>query len=391
MTAAVSAAAVAGEDQDFVVAGNRLTLLSGGAERLGALIGLIDGARTNLRLLYYIYADDDAGRTVRAALERAVERGVAVSLILDGFGSTVPPDFFASLEARGADICRFLPRLGRRYLLRNHQKLALADEARAIIGGFNIEDDYFSDDGGWRDLGLLIAGPAAARLAGYFDALKRWTHHDKARLRELRRALARWSQTDGVDKAGWLLGGPTRRLSPWAKVIRAEIRRAARVEMIAAYFAPTLRMMHAIESVARRGGVVRIVTAAKSDNNATIAAARHTYHRLLARGVTIFEYQRTKLHTKLYVIDDVVHLGSANFDVRSLFLNLEIMLRIEDPAFAARMRAYVAQEITDSTRIARAAHARASWRDRLRWSMAYWLVAIVDGKVTRRLSFGVDS
>jgi cardiolipin synthase len=374
----------------FTVDRNRLTLFTGGEERLTALIALIDGARRSLRLLYYIYADDEAGRAVRAALERALDRGVEVSLILDGFGSALPSAFFAALEAKKADICRFQPRLGRRYLLRNHQKLALADEKVAIIGGFNIEDSYFDDADGWRDLGLRIAGPAAAALTGYFDALQRWTHNKNPRLRTLRRALSRWSQSDGTGKACWLLGGPTRRLSPWAKALRTEIGHAGRLDMIAGYFAPTLRMLRTIEGVVRRGGEVRIVTAAKSDNNATIAAARHTYRRLLERGVTLFEYQRTRLHTKLFVIDDAVHLGSANFDVRSLFLNLEIMLRVEDRTFADHMRAYVAGEIADSKAISAAAHARASWLDRLRWSFAYWLVAVVDGKVTRRLSFGVD-
>jgi cardiolipin synthase len=374
----------------FTVDRNRLTVLTGGVQRLDALIALIDGARESLRLLYYIYADDESGRTVRAAVERALDRGVEVSLIVDGFGSSAPSQFFTGLEEKGADICRFLPRLGRRYLLRNHQKLALADAKVAIIGGFNIEDDYFNDVDGWRDLGLRIAGPAAARLAGYFDALKRWTHRDTARLRDLRGALSHWSQTDGSGKVRWLMGGPTRRLSPWAKALRTEIGRAHRLDMVAAYFAPTLRMLRTIEGVVRRGGAARIVTAAKSDNNATIAAARHTYHRLLKRGVEVFEYQRTKLHTKLYVIDDVVHLGSANFDVRSLFLNLEIMLRVEHKGFADHMRAYIADEITDSKQVKAAQHERASWRDRLRWSMAYWLVAVVDGKVTRRLSFGVD-
>jgi cardiolipin synthase len=374
----------------FTVDRNRLTLLAGGQERLDALIALIDGAKHSLRLLYYMYADDDAGRAVRAGLERALERGVTIALIIDGFGSTTPADFFAGLERDGASVCRFLPRLGRRYLLRNHQKLALADEKVAIIGGFNIQNDYFDDAKGWRDLGLRIAGPAAARLAGYFDALQRWTHGERPRLRSLRRALSHWSQSDGIGNVCWLMGGPTRRLSPWAKALRSEIARAGRIDMVAAYFAPTLRMLRTIEGVVRRGGEARIVTAAKSDNNATIAAARHTYHRLLERGVQLFEYQRAKLHTKLYVIDDVVHLGSANFDVRSLFLNLEIMLRVADKRFADHMRAYVAGEIADSNPIIAATHEKASWLDRLRWSAAYWLVAVVDGKVTRRLSFGVD-
>ena len=140
-----------GRKKHFMVDGNRLTLLIAGSERLAALIGLIDGAKHSLRLLYYIYTDDDTGRMVRAAMERALERGVKVSLIVDGFGSSAKPDFFVPLETKGADVCHFLPRFGRRYLLRNHQKLALADENTAIVGGFNVEDDYFDDKKGWRD------------------------------------------------------------------------------------------------------------------------------------------------------------------------------------------------------------------------------------------------
>ena len=90
----------------FTVDGNRLTLLIEGSERLAALIGLIDGAKHSLRLLYYIYTDDETGRLVRAAMERALDRGVKVSLIVDGFGSSAKPDFFVPLESKGADVYR---------------------------------------------------------------------------------------------------------------------------------------------------------------------------------------------------------------------------------------------------------------------------------------------
>jgi cardiolipin synthase len=377
--------------QTFTVDGNRLHVLETGAARLKALIGLIDGARSSLRLLYYIYTADEVGRTVRDALERAIARKVTVKLIVDGFGSSAPPDFFAALEKDGADVCHFLPRYGRRYLLRNHQKLAIADEHQVLIGGFNIEDDYF-DDGpaGWRDLGLCVEGPAAKRLVGYFDALAKWTHQEKSRLGDLRRALSRWSEPRG-GPVRWLLGGPTRKLSPWAQTVRREMRGAHRLDMIAAYFAPNPMMLRRIEAIAKkRGGEARIMTAAKSDQNATIAAARHTYRRLLDRKVRLFEYQPTKLHTKLFVIDDVVHIGSANFDIRSLYLNLELMLRIEDKAFADHMRGYVAREYEDAREVTREEHAKAGWLDRLRWSLAYFLVAVVDANVTRRLNFGVE-
>jgi cardiolipin synthase len=373
----------------FTVDGNRLTLLVAGKQRLDALLALIDNAQHSLRLLYYIYTDDRTGRMVRSAMERALDRGVKVSLILDGFGSSARPDFFVPLEQRGADVCHFLPRFGRRYLLRNHQKLALADEKVAIVGGFNVEDDYFDDKKGWRDLGIQVEGPAAKRLAGYFDALARWTHRPRPRLRALRRALSHWSNPkDG--QVCWLLGGPTRRLSPWARTLRLDVRQALKLDVIAAYFAPTPRMMRAIESVPRRGGIARVITPSKTDHDVAIAAARHTYHRLLGRGVEVYEYQRLKLHTKLFVIDDVVHIGSANFDVRSLFLNLEIMLRIEDKHFADHMRRYFEGEMADSRRIRPAIHERAGWLTRLRWAIAYYLMAVVDASVTRRLSFGVD-
>ncbi len=102
----------------------------------------------------------------------------------------------------------------------------------------------------------------------------------------------------------------------------------------------------------------------------------------------MFEYLPTKLHTKLFVIDDAVHIGSANFDMRSLFLNLEMMLRVEDAAFAAEMRRFVDHEIADCVEITPDAWRRQmTWLNRARWAFAYFLVAIADFRITRRLNF----
>ena len=376
----------------FLVDGHRLTLLDTGARRLDALLALIDGAERSLRVLYYIYADDATGRRVNAALIAAAARGVAVSLIVDGFGSEdTDPSIFAPLEAAGVAVCRFSPRFGRRYLLRNHQKLALADDARIIIGGFNVEDDYFgtASDAAWRDLGLLVEGDAAARMAGYFDALHEWVIAGEGRLRPLNRALAQWSETTGALR--WLIGGPTRRLSPWARTLRSDMKRARRIDIIAAYFTPSPSMLRRLDRAGRRRAQVRIVTAAKSDNNATIAAARFTYAGLLRQGVALFEYQPTKLHTKLYVVDDAVHIGSANFDMRSMYINLELMLRIEDCAFADHVRGYVESEIERSQPITPEWYkAQAGPIQRLRQFFAYLLIAVIDPNVSRGLNFGID-
>ncbi len=372
------------------VMGNKLKLLASGRERLEALLELIGGARHSLRLLYYIFKDDEAGHRIRDALVAASERGVKVSMLVDGFGcEDVGPAFFRPLLDAGCRFCRFEPRWGRRYFLRNHQKLALADADVALTGGFNISDDYFDlAAGAWRDLGLRVEGPSVQCLASYFDHLFRWSTRKNARLRELRRMLNLHSERDGALR--WLFGGPTRRLSPWAQVVKKDMMKAERVDLIAAYFAPSRAMLRRIFSAAGRGKA-RVITAAKSDNGATVGAARHTYSRMLRRGVEVYEYRPTKLHTKLIVVDDVVHIGSANFDMRSLYLNLEIMVRIEDAAFAREARRYVDNEIRDSRHITKEVlRQESSWFTRVKWALAHFVVATMDYNVSRRLNFGID-
>lgn len=379
----------------FGIDGNRLTLLDTGPRRLKALFDLIAGARTSLRLLYYIYTDDTTGERVRDALADAVRRGVTVTLIVDGLGSdpAYDRDFFASLRLAGGNVCFFEPRLGRRYLLRNHQKVALADaesaDARVIIGGFNIQDDYFGAPGtdAWRDLGLLVEGPAAGRLGGYFDALWQWAMQPRAPLRLLRKALSDWSEPEG--RLRWLMSGPMRRLSPWARAVRRDLKHARRIDILAAYFFPNPAMIRRLGKAARRGGTVRIILPSITDNSLTIWAARFTYRGLLRRGVRVFEYLPTKLHTKLFVIDDAVQIGSANFDMRSLYLNLEVMLRIDDRAFAAHVRAYVDAEVSRSLAITPELHRQRTgpWT-RIKQAVIYFIVAVLDYRVTRSLNFG---
>ena len=247
--------------KQVTVDGNRLTLLTEGPERLAALLDLIDGAQVSLRLLYYIYRGDASGDRVRAALDRALDRGVRVALLVDGFGYAAPEHYFVDLVAKGMRFCRFHPTFGRRYLIRNHQKLALADETRVLIGGFNIEDSYFStpEAGAWRDLGLMIDGPAAARLAPYFDQLLDWAMTRRGKIRNLNRIVHLHSETHGTLQ--WTFGGPTRGLSPWAAATCRDLLHARDVAMIAAYFSPTWAMLRRISRVADSGRA-RIITAA---------------------------------------------------------------------------------------------------------------------------------
>lgn len=380
-------------EQPMTVDGHRLTLVTEGPDRLEALIALIEGARSSLRVLFYLFAADRSGTRVRDALVAAARRGIKVQLLTDRFGcSDVGPDFTQPLIDAGGSVCQFHPSWGRRYLLRNHQKFAIADAEETaptgIVGGSNVSNHYFGTikDNAWRDIWLIVEGPAMHRLGRYFDAVMGWAKRKGTKIRELRRIIRGFSETKG--KLQWQFGGPMRRLSPWTTAITREISGAKRIDIIAAYFSPPRGLLKRIAATGRRGQA-RIITAAKSDNNATIAAARHTYRRLLRAGVELFEYLPSKLHTKLLIADDVTHVGSSNFDFRSLYLNMEIMLRIDDAAFAERMRRHFDSELKNCQQITKAIHRqRSSMWNRYTWQVSHFLVTSMDYTVTRRLNFG---
>jgi len=369
------------------IAGNRLELIEGGEARLRILLDLIVGAEKCIKILMYMFNPDEAGEKVRDALVDAARRGVEVRLLIDGFGSAAPPEFFDVLNEAGAEECVFNPSYGRRYLLRNHQKLVIIDDRVAIIGGANIDRTYMSDRGSkhWRDLWLTIEGPEVAMPSRYFDTLFRWSMRTRPGFQYLRRQLAEFSEWRGPLQ--WKFSGPLSMRNSWWRSIGRDIRRGSRLDMIFAYFAPPGAMVRRLGRIGRRGRA-RIITAAKSDNNATIAAARHSYSRLLRRHVEMYEYQAAKLHTKLAIVDDIVHIGSSNFDYRSLYINLEIMLRIKDAGFAAALRSYFERELDDCTWITPELHKRRSnpWR-RLKWAFSHFLVNVMDYTVTRRLNF----
>jgi cardiolipin synthase len=374
---------------EATVDGHLLTLFVSGADRLAALIGMIDRAERTLRLFFYIFGHDETSLSVRAALIRARQRGVKVWLLVDGFGTAERDDaVYQPLIDAGAVFARFHSRWGRKYLLRNHQKIVIADEARALIGGTNIVGHYFSDDPAgesWHDLLLSIEGPAVARLTTYFDGLRRWMLGRHQRIRGLIHILSR--RSDGAGRLRWLFNGPFRRLSPLTRRIMRDIDAAEQLDMIQAYFSPNWGMLRRLARVVRRGGRFRLITAARSDNSTTVSAARHCYRRLLRHGAEILEYCPQMLHMKLIVADNIVYIGSANFDMRSLFINAEIMLRIEDDDFADRMRGFVTVHVPWSAAITRAEHRkRSSWFARARWLLSYFIVSSVDFTVTRTLT-----
>lgn len=375
----------------FEVGGHSLHLVHDPADRLGALLRLIESAQRSIRMFSYMFCADQSGDDVLAALSAAAGRGVRVQLIIDSFGSgDTTHAYFDPLVAAGGHYHCFGSRWGLGYLVRNHQKILIADEEHALVGGFNISDHYFDRKGdeSWEDLGVIVSGPEVSHLVQYYDALDRISEGGRVKFRAMRRLIRDWKPGDGPVQ--WLLGGPTNRISPLGLVLKRALETAKRIDIVAAYFSPSQTILRRIARVTRRDKGSRLIMAGKTDNGATIGAARSLYRYLLRRKARIYEFQPRPLHMKLLVMDDYVYIGSANLDVRSLFINMEIMVRVHDEAFANHMKALIdrlAEQSIEQTR--EVLRERDNWWTRFKSGVAYFLVNSVDYSLGRRIKFGL--
>jgi cardiolipin synthase len=377
----------------FHVAEHELRVVHSPEDRLSAVLQLIGDAKKSIRMFFYMFGTDATGREVMDALVHAAERGVTVELVLDSFGSSdTAHSFFDPLVNAGAHYHFFGSRWGLGYLIRNHQKMLIIDDLHALVGGFNITDQYFGRKGdeSWEDLGLIVSGAEAAHLGEYFDAMAMESRGGTVRFRRIRAIIREWKSGDGDVQ--WLLGGPTNRISPWGIALKRALESAKRLDIVSAYFSPSQTVLRRIAKVTRQKKGSRLVMAGKTDNGATIGAARVLYRYLLRRKAKIYEYQTRPLHMKLMVIDDAVYVGSANLDVRSLFINLEIMVRVADAGFAEHMREIIDSVVAESVEQTRLLlKQRDSFWSRFKSGFAYFLVNSVDYTIGRRIKFGLLS
>lgn len=358
-----------------------------GAEAYRRMLPAIGAARHSIRFEMYIFHADASGERFRAALTKAAQRGVRVKILLDGLGAGgLSADYWAELHASGGAVHLFNPLSLRGFLFRNHRKLLLIDDAVAFIGGFNVADEYDGDGvtRGWRDLGWELHRPDAVRqLAAAFDGMFRAHDLRHRLLQRIRRPLqgARPSFPHGPV----LLSGPRMLRNPFRASLLQALRGARRVQLISGYFVPSRRLRRALRSVARRGGSVELILAGKSDVPIAQRAGRALYGSLLRAGVKIHEYQPQILHSKLAVVDDAVFVGSANLDVRSLRINYELMVRIDDPALAAEARGLFVADQRHSAEVTLAAwRSRQSWYTRLRGHWAVFFFTKIDPWLVRR-------
>ena len=337
------------------VGGNRLALLKNGVQYFPALAAAIEAAQREVFLEAYIYADDETGSLVADLLARAAARGVAVRLLLDGFGAReFPQRWRAMLRAAGAEVMVFRPevaelRLRRGRLRRMHRKLACVDAALAFVGGINVIDDFDSptERRPRYDYAVRIEGPLAAEVRA--AAARQWQQVAWAALRRRQRVppAPPAPGPSGAHRAALVVRDSLRHRSDIEDAYLAQIESAREEILIAcAYFFPGRRFRRALIVAAARGVRVRLLLQGKMEYALVSYASRALYGVLLDAGVEICEYQRSILHAKVAVFDGrVACVGSSNIDPFSLMLAREANVFVDDRGFAAELRASLEEAI----------------------------------------------
>jgi cardiolipin synthase len=354
--------------------GNKVDVLTEGDATYDALGTAIDGARHHVHAQYYLIRDDATGRWFRDRLVAAAQRGVAVRLLLDGFGCfALGAGWRRPLRRAGVKVGEFLPMrsvLLQPVNLRNHRKIVVVDGELAFTGGFNVGDEYrgqMPGVGAWRDVHLRIEGPAAGELQRVF--FQDWA----------------FATGEGIPAEGYfpatpvargdavvaiVPSGPDTRTEAIHRLFFGAIAGAEHEVLVTTpYFVPTESLLVAMEVAAMRGVDIKLVLPmpGHSNHKVTLHAGRSFYAPLLDAGVSVLEYETGMVHAKTLVADGQVSLvGSANMDLRSFRLNFEVHALVHDAATAeavcAAFRSYEGQ----SRRVEiEAWHAR-SWTLRLK-------------------------
>ena len=337
---------------------NSVELFHGGRQFFEALFTAIRSAEHTILLEYYLIHDDRAGTDLASELIAAVKRGITVKLIYDYIGCLeTPASYFKNLTKKGVKLLPFNVPSFRRGVYwfdkRDHRKMTIVDGTLALLGGFNIGDEYagcVTRKESFRDLGFSIQGEAVCELEAIFHR----TWHGE-RDGNNTRIEAEWPRQPGKKSGNAAVniisGGPRQRRSYIREAFQVNIAAAAEEILIATpYFVPGPRIIRAMLRAVGRGVRVRLLLPARSDVRLMLLLGRSSYATLLRGGVEIFELEREILHAKVMLIDaERTIIGSANLDQRSFHRNYEINCLVDNEQFGAQIRELLLEEI-DSAR-----------------------------------------
>lgn len=352
--------------------GNRFRLLTDADHFFPAMLEAIATAQRSVMLEMYLVRPGSVFDRFATVLREAAVRGVQIYVLFDDYGSRelrqIDRQQLAHPNLRLAWYNPFHYGQLRRSLLRDHRKLLVIDNRIAYVGGAGLTDDFIQPLHPWHDMMIEIQGPCVSDWQTLFrDA---WPAASPPEL------------LPPIDTAhGTQLGRVTlSQLYYRQEIQRSLLHRIHSAEhwvwISTAYFVPSWKLRHALGAAAKRGVDVRLMLPGPhTDHPAIRHAGRRFYHRLLRRGVRIYEYLPRFNHTKLYLCDHWLSIGSSNVDRWNLFWNLEANQEVDDQALSEEARRQFNEDFAQCLEVTLEHWQRRAWHRRLLEQFWGWVDA----------------
>ena len=288
-------------------------------------------AKRYIFMEYFIIQEGTMWNTILDVLEEKAKEGVDVRVIYDDMGCilTLPTGYEKTLREKGIQ-CQifnpFIPILSSHFNTRDHRKICVIDGNVGFTGGINLADEYingYEKHGHWKDTAILLKGEAVFSLTTMF--LSMWDYLIKKEGEDYAAYYPdSWDeQAQGIVQP--FADNPLDDEAVGETVYLNLINKAKRyVYITTPYLILSNEMVTAMNTAAKSGVDVRIITPHVPDKWYVHAVSRSYYEMLVEAGVKIYEYTPGFVHAKTFVVDDeYAVVGTINLDYRSLYLHFE--------------------------------------------------------------------
>jgi cardiolipin synthase len=340
--------------------GNQIKLLRNGTEYFPALEHAISHARYEVYLQTYIYQLDSTGIRIGNVLKQAAQRGVAVNILLDGFGcKELPKSYIHALEKSGVNVIFYRAKISpwtlqKSRLRRMHRKIAVIDGEIGFVGGINIIDDNDAPNQTPPriDYAVVLEGPIIGALLDSVQRLWRrlaWLNLKQSSISntQIRDSFPKKFDTD--LKVAFVIRDNVLHRHDIEKAYLNAIAEAKNEIIIAnAYFVPSRKFRQSLLAAASNGVTVKLLLQGRKEF--FLMFATHAfYSEFLNAGIEIYEYRKSFMHSKVAVVDSHwATVGSSNIDPFSLFLANEANIVVLDSQFAIELKNDLTVSIKDA-------------------------------------------
>ena len=343
---------------NYITSNNDIQVYFAGEEFFSDLKKEIANAKKFINMEYFIFQFDGIGKEIADLLIKKAKEGVEVNLIIDGvnLANYKLKSYFKNTGVHLYLFFRtYIPIFNIRINYRDHRKVTIIDNRVAFVGGMNIGDEYLgkSKIGYWRDTSVKIYGDIVSTFEKEFyfsmSIVKNKFLKDEKTSNEI---SLKYEEEDNVYMQV-ISSGPNYEFPAirdnYIKLIQ-EARKSVFIQT--PYFVPDDLLLDTLKSAVLSGIDVKIMIPNKADHPFIYWINQYYVAELLRLGANIYRYENGFIHSKTILVDEeVVSVGTCNFDYRSFYLNFEINLNIYNKDVANSFKTQYYKDIAISKKL----------------------------------------